>query len=384
MAGVVRQLLERGGELAHIEQAVAALRRGHGGVLVVQGAAGIGKSSLLRTVSEHAAVQKVQMLTARASELERDFGFGVVRQLLEVRLIRSAEPERAELLAGAAALAGPVLGLGGAVADSFAALHGLYWLVANLTIVGPAVLAVDDLQWVDEPSLRWLVYLCHRLEGMPVLVAATTRPPRSGHSALLTELLAVSGVQILRPGPLSEAAVGQLICEGLGARPDPAFVCSCAKATEGNPFVLRELILDLTADGIEPGAAQAADVAQRVPGQVERTVLARLGRLDQAAAQFVRALAVLGEGSELRLVAALAGLDIGAATRAADALLTAELLAEGRPLRFVHPLVRSAVYEQLAPGARTQAHARAARLLMRDGAEDEQIEIGRASCRERG
>jgi DNA-binding NarL/FixJ family response regulator len=384
MAGVARQLLERGGELARIEQAVAALRRGHGGVLVIQGAAGIGKSSLLRAVCEHAAIQQVQTLTARASELERDFGFGLVRQLLEVRLIRAAESERAELLAGAAALAGPVLGLGGTVGDSFAALHGLYWLAANLTMNGAAVLAVDDLQWADEPSLRWLVYLCHRLEGLPVLVAATTRPPRSGHSPLLTELLAVRGIQILCPGPLSEAAVGRLVGEGLGARPDPTFVYSCAAATGGNPFMLRELILDLAADGVEPGAAQAADVAQRVPGQVERTVLARLGRLDQAAAQFVRALAVLGEGSELRLVAALAGLDIGAATRAADALLIAELLAEGRPLRFVHPLVRSAVYEQLAPGARAQAHARAARLLMRDGAENEQVAAQLLLCEPAG
>ncbi|MBV8994477.1 MAG: hypothetical protein JO287_12455 [Pseudonocardiales bacterium] len=152
---------------------------------------------------------------------------------------------------------------------------------------------------------------------------------------------------------------------GLGALPHPD-MSPCRGG-----MALRELILDLAADGIEPGAAQAADVAQRVPGQVERTVLARLGRLDQAAAQFVRALAVLGEGSELRLVAALAGLDIGAASRAADALLTAELLADGRPLRFVHPLVRAAVYEQLAPGVRAQARARAARLLMRDSAEDE-------------
>jgi len=373
MAGVVRQLLERGEELARIEQAVAAVRRGHGGVLVNQGAAGIGKSSLLQAACEHAAIQQVHTLTARASELERDFGFGVVRQLLEVRLIRAAESERAELLAGAAALAGPVLGLGGAVGDSFAALHGLYWLVANLTIGGPAVLAVDDLQWADEPSLRWLVYLWHRLEGLPVLVAATTRPPRSGHSPLLTELLAVRGIQIVRPGPLSEAAVGRLVSAGLGARPDPAFVSSCAAATGGNPFMLRELILDLTADGVEPGAAQAAKVAERVPGRVERTVLARLGRLDQEAAQFVHALAVLGEGSELRLVAALAGFDVGTATAAADALPIAELLAESRPLRFVHPLVRSAVYEQLAPGARAQAHARAARLLMRDGAENEQV-----------
>ena len=127
------------------------------------------------------------------SELERDFGFGVVRQWLETRLVRASESERTELLAGAAALAGPVLGLGGGVGDSFAVLHGLYWLVANSAVGGPVVLACDDLQWADEPSLRWLAYLCQRLEGLPVLVAATTRLPRPGHSPLLTELLAVGG-----------------------------------------------------------------------------------------------------------------------------------------------------------------------------------------------
>ena len=163
MAGDARPtttgLLERGGELAHIEAAIAALGRGHGGALVVEGPAGIGKSALVRVLCEHAAGQGVQTLSARASELERDFGFGVVRQLLEMRVVRAGESERAELLAGAASLAGPVLGLGGGgVGDSFAALHGLYWLVANLALGAPVVLAVDDLQWADEPSLRWLVY----------------------------------------------------------------------------------------------------------------------------------------------------------------------------------------------------------------------------------
>src|SRR2546421_1931134 len=146
MAGVVRQLLERGGELARIEQAVDALRRGHGGVLVIQGAAGIGKSSLLRAFCEHSAIHQVHTLTARASELERDFGFGVVRQLLERRGIRAAESERAELFAGASALAGPVLGLGGAVGGFFFAFHGVYLLVGYMTIGAPPVLGGFDLQ----------------------------------------------------------------------------------------------------------------------------------------------------------------------------------------------------------------------------------------------
>jgi DNA-binding CsgD family transcriptional regulator/tetratricopeptide (TPR) repeat protein len=384
MVGGSWPLLERGAELARIEQAVTALARGHGGVLIVQGIAGIGKSSLLRAVYEHAAEHEMQTLTARASELERDFGFGVVRQLLEARVVRAVDSERAELLTGAAALAGPVLGLGAGAGDSFAALHGLYWLIANLTIGGPAVLAVDDLQWVDEPSLRWLVYLCHRLEGMPVLVAATTRPPRPGHSPLLAEVLAVGGVQMLCPGPLSHAAVARLVCEGLGARPDRSFVAACAMVSGGNPFALRELILDLAADGVAPVAAQASSVAERVPGQVERAVLARLGRLDPAAVRIAYALAVLGEGSGLRMAAALAELDFDCAGAAADALLAAELLAEGRSMRFVHPLVRSAIYEQLTPGRRAQAHARAARLLASEGAEPEQVAGQLLACEPAG
>jgi AAA ATPase domain len=83
-------LLERGAELARIDQAIASLSRGHGRVLIIQGAAGIGKSSLLRTACEQATAQGVQTLTARASELERDFGFGVVRQLLRLTLLAAA------------------------------------------------------------------------------------------------------------------------------------------------------------------------------------------------------------------------------------------------------------------------------------------------------
>jgi predicted ATPase len=152
-------LLERGEELARIQQSITAVGRGDGGVLVLQGAAGIGKSVLLGALCEHATAEGMQTLTARASELEHEFGFGMARQLLERRVV-------------------PVLGLGGAVGDSFAASHSLYWLLANLALSGPVVVAIDDLQWADEPSLRWLIYLCRRLEGLPVLVAASTHPGR--------------------------------------------------------------------------------------------------------------------------------------------------------------------------------------------------------------
>ena len=144
------------------------------------------------------------------------------------------------------------------------------------------------------------------------------------------------------------------------------------------------MIFDLVADGVSPGTAQAAGVAERVPAQVERAVLARLGRLDKAAVRLAWAVAVLGDGTGLRRAAALADLDVDAAAGAADALLAADLLAEGRPMRFVHPLVRSAVYGQLAPGARAQAHARAAQLLAGEGAEAEQVAVQLLACEPAG
>ena len=383
-AGVA--LLERGEELARIHQVISALRQGHGGMLIIEGAPGMGKTALLHAVCEQAAAAGIQTLMARASELERDFGFGVVRQLLETRLARASHAERTELLAGAAALAAPVLGLGndGGSSDPFAVVHGLYWLVANLALDGPLVVAVDDLQWADEPSLRWLIYLCHRLEELPILVATTTRLPWAKHSPLLAQLIAAPEVQIVCPGPLSEPAVARLIHEGLQIEPDPAFVAACAELTGGNPFVLREFIRDVAADGVEPDAAHISGLAARVPARVERAILSRLGQLLPAALQLAHAIAVLGEGTELRLAAALAGVDIGTAGGAADALMTADLLAEGRPLRFVHPLVRSAIYEHLPPGARAQAHARAARLLIQEGAEAEHVAVQLLLCEPTG
>ena len=139
-------LLERESESARLAALIGAARAGRGGVAVIEGPAGIGKTTLLRHAV--ALADDMTVLTASGSELEHEFGFGVVRQLLE----RAA----ADRLEGAAALAAPALGVPApltasppsAPADArFAALHGLYWLVANLAADAPLLLAVDDAQW---------------------------------------------------------------------------------------------------------------------------------------------------------------------------------------------------------------------------------------------
>jgi hypothetical protein len=188
-------LLERDAELATFATAVEAALGGDGTLVLVEGTAGIGKTRLL--AEGRARAGEMRVLTARGGELEGEFAFGVVRQLFEPLLATAVPKARAELLAGAATLAEPIFEASSLVARtdvegdaSFAVLHGLYWLAANVAYDRPTLLAIDDLHWADGPSLRWLCYLARRLEGLPLLVACAMRPPEQGRDpALLTELL---------------------------------------------------------------------------------------------------------------------------------------------------------------------------------------------------
>ena len=195
-------LVEREAELDAVELLLEAARRGAGAALVVEGPAGIGKSSLLAAARE-AGTSDLRVVSARGGELERDFPFGVVRQLLEPVVVGAGAAERATLLEGAAGLAEPVLRAPDVEADAeppFSALHGLYWLVANLAAARPLLVVVDDVQWADLASLRWLIYLARRLEGMPLGLLLATRPAEPGSGqVLMDELVTLPDVGVLYP-----------------------------------------------------------------------------------------------------------------------------------------------------------------------------------------
>src|SRR6266566_9143063 len=107
-------LLERSEELARIESALAEARAGRGTFVVIEGPAGIGKTALLAAARKAAADGGMRVLRSRGTELERDFAFGVVRQLFEPPLAEASEVERADLLQSAAGVAAGVLELPGA------------------------------------------------------------------------------------------------------------------------------------------------------------------------------------------------------------------------------------------------------------------------------
>jgi DNA-binding CsgD family transcriptional regulator len=371
-------LREREHELGALRDGLDRACAGAGTLLLVEGPAGVGKTELVREARAAAVRAGVIPLEARGSELEQPFAFGVVRQLLEPTI--GEADGRAELFAGAA---GPAARLfepderqspGADV--GFEALHSLYWLVVNLADRAPLLVSVDDCQWVDRDSLRFLAYLAQRIEGLRVAMLLAGRRPESAADdggSLWAQVASRPEADVLHPRPLSESTSVALARERLGEEAAEDFCRACHRATGGNPLFLRELLSALDAAGVVPSAGAASEVQAVGPAAVSRFVLHRLATLGPAASELARAVAVVGDDSELELACQVSGLSEDAARAAADDLVRADIFASVERLGFVHPIVRAALYEDLAPGERQARHAAAADALGAEGASPERV-----------
>jgi DNA-binding CsgD family transcriptional regulator len=380
-----RRLYERERELGQAASELDAAASGSGRVLLIEGQAGTGKSSLLSEVARLADERGFDVYSACGIELERDFAYGVVRQLFEYRVHRLAPAERARLFRGAAGLAEPLLlrtgrpasgaddGPGDAPEDRvFAALHGLYWFCAELSERTPLFLAIDDADRADQASLRFLTHLAPRLDGLPVAVAIARRPPepRAG-TDLLDDLERHSGAKLCPPS-LSPEGSAALVRERLGGG-DAELFAACHRAAQGNPFLLSELCATMRAEGLAPTAAAAPIVERLGPRNIAHSSLSRVGHVAPDARRLVQAAALMGQGAELRHASALAELELPRAAALADSLVELGVLASSGPLQFVHPIVRTSILEDQPAGARAVLHARAARLLADEGAAGELV-----------
>jgi DNA-binding CsgD family transcriptional regulator len=362
-------LLERAAEAAAITAAIDAAVAGFGSVLLVEGAAGIGKTRLLAHACDRAAAAGMTVLTARAAEYEDGYAWGVVTQLFDSELRSSSGGTREDAATLAArALIQPERPRD---EDAYAVLHGLYWLTADIAQRAPLLLAIDDLQWADPPSQRFLAHLARRLGDLRVLLAVTVREPRSAtvqDKALTAALAAEPGVLTVRPAALSAAGSARLVAAELGGDPSAAFLAACHELTGGNPLLLRGLLTALAAEGIGGTDADVPHLRRLTPDSVSRHVLLRLGRMPAAVLAAARAVAVLGTSATTARAARLAELDDAACAEAIGVLMAEHLVEGDRQLRFVYPLVRSAIYQDQAPPVRQQWHKRAARLLAAEGA----------------
>jgi DNA-binding CsgD family transcriptional regulator len=387
------RLLERADEIAVIDAALHAARRGNGSAVLIEGAAGIGKSRLLRFAREPSDTGEANVLSVRGLELESGFPFELAVRLLEPVLRGLDASAHARAFAGTAAGARRLfeaepIALGDGTAQSAQVLiRGLRQLTINLlgcAVLGESpslVLLVDDAQWSDVASLRFLAHLTAGVHELAIALLVAARPGEGEAAVVLNRGLASAPeATVLRLRPLSDGGVEHIV---RATYPDAAaaFLRACTRATGGNPFYLHELLAVASADGIAGDSRGAQRLEGLVPQSVMDSVLLRLGRLPDAAIALAEAVTVLGDGASLRDACLLAELDPRAGEDAADLLAANHILRPGEPLAFAHSLIGAAVYGDLPSLARARAHRRAAEVLCAGSAPVESVATHLLVCR---
>ena len=359
-------LLERDGERAELDAALAAAASGRGVVVLVEGAPGIGKTQLLDHVAAAAARLGVLASRARAHELEQQVPYAVVRGLLEPALAGSGAAPAGTAATGARVM-GAAAGASVGAEEASGVVHGLYELTAALAARAPRALLVDDAHWADAASSRFLIYLARRAAALPVALILAVRGGEAPE--LVARLLDAAPVRRVCPAALSADAVGIVLRERLGREVGAALRDACLRATGGTPLLVVELARALAAAPPEDDAAAVRRVGRLAPEAVTRSVSLRLAAVSEAARRLARATAILGDETRLADASALAGLAEEGAAAAAGELAAVALLDDAVPLAWCHPLLRVAALAGVPAAERTALHLRAARVLDARGAD---------------
>jgi DNA-binding CsgD family transcriptional regulator/tetratricopeptide (TPR) repeat protein len=354
-------------ELAVLTAAMAALARGEGTVVWVEGEPGIGKSSL---VTEALAV---------AGEPGWDVGWGGADQLsgrLPLRVMQdclrahigSPDPRRARAAALLRGWRHGALSGGDASADG---IEVLLTLADELCASSPTVLVLDDLQWADEASLTVWHQLAASISQSRLLLIGTCRPA-SGRPELQQVRAAVARRgQVVALAPLPGTDVTALVASMVGAPPGDGLRRLTAQAA-GNPLYVCELVDALLRERavvISP-VAEVATAGEHLPVSLGAVLEDRLNSVSAETAQLLRIAAVLGGRfavSDVAVVLRQPAPDLVASLQ--EAVAAAILDGAGPELAFRHPLIRQALYESIPQALRTALHAEAARGLAAAGAD---------------
>jgi DNA-binding CsgD family transcriptional regulator len=317
-------------------------------VLVLEGEAGIGKTTIWREAIEEARAASYRLLIARPGETESKPAYGglvdLLGEALEEVLGKLPAPQATTIQAALLREPGRVEQAG---AVAVATLNTLRALAAR----GPVVLAVDDLQWLDAPSKRVLLHVARRLDREPIGLVATERPP--------TVLIGLPEERLsrLRIGPLSLASLHHLVRDRLSVSLERPLLVRVARSSGGNPLFALEIVRALQADGFKI----AAGTALPIPASLRTLASRRLARLPPSAREAVLCTYCLSRPTPELVERALRL--AGQPPEGLSVAVEAEVLElVGEIVRLAHPLVGSVLYGGLVPSARHALHARLARL----------------------
>jgi DNA-binding CsgD family transcriptional regulator len=338
-------LLGRELERARIDGLIAAAREGNGGSLVVNGEAGMGKTALLEYASDSAV--GLQMVRARGIEADAPLAFRDLHDLLTplIEFLDGIPPRQAEALRGA-------LQLGSDPADPQAVAAGTLSLLAEAAEGKPALVLVDDIQWVDPASAEAVLFAARRLEGNAVALIFGRRSGAGG--------VEPTGLPELLLGGLDEADATALVSRAFPEIAPPVAV-ELVRATGGNPLALVELPL-LLDDHQARGGRPLPDPLPAV-ASIEHAFAIRAGGLSAGAQTALTVAAAFGDGDAGVLSRAVTSLGLGALDSIEAAEEAGILVLHAGSFEFVHPLARSALYQAASAAQRRRAHAALASAL---------------------
>jgi hypothetical protein len=338
---------------------------GHGGLCVIFGEAGMGKTRLAEWTAERARELGARVLWGRSSETVDTPAYWPWTQLIRQTLDPLDEEQREELVGPsrstiALMAPGDVLQSEHPEAatrvEEFEDLTGFFKRAAERE---PIVLMLEDLHAADESSQLLLQYLARETRDDRIFIVATcdrseidVKPSQGAFLAAIAR----EGVSIPLHG-ISEEAIAQLHEILVGQKPSSATVVGLINATEGNPLFATESITMLSSTGDLYRSDHSTGF--RVPRTVRDMFRRRLSGLGEETSALLAIASVIGREFDLSLLARVAGLDPDAILDLLDPAVGAGVVHEAGALgryRFAHVLIRETIYEDLSPAKRMRAH----------------------------
>src|SRR3989475_1025905 len=368
-----REFHGRGAELALIRGELARLSDGAEAVVVVEGAAGMGKSRLLAEVAAIARSLGIRVGRSAADPSET---------MVELADLRAAVLDGAEPLLDP----GELSTLHAQPEQRFWLLRDLHQLLEQAALESPLLISVDDCHWADGGTVAALRTLPMRLMGLPIAWAIALRPPREATPLVhALEELKQEGARTIALGPLDDDAVAQLAADILAAQPDQSILKQLAEA-DGSPFLVVETLLGLQEEErvrVVDGRAELLD--GRLPRRVHEKLRGRLGRLSDEASDAVTVAASLGRTFTFDELARTLGRPASDLLAPVEELLEANLLVErDENLAFWHDITREAVRASVPVTARRALDRQAAVVLLEAGALPVEVAVQLAASAEVG
>jgi DNA-binding CsgD family transcriptional regulator len=352
----------RQAELALVADRIAEARAGRGGLVLVGGPAGIGKTRLVEEATREARLRVVEGRCVDDEGAPPLWPWRTVGRTLPALAAVLSAPEAA-----------------GSGADPAAARFRLV-VEATEALLSAAlpdglVVVLEDLHWADEASLRLLRHLAGELHRSSLLVLATHREPPGGALAqALPDLVRGRTARVLSLGPLSESEVSDYLRSLADGHVAAGTVSAVHRRSGGNPLYLRAVARAVGDGGAASRPDPAADGAEPVGDELRSVVRATLAAVPDEVAGLVVTAAVLGEDVDSAVLARMTGRTETEVSAGLDVAVRAGVLVPVRGVpgrrRFAHAVVRDGVYADLPPGEREALHRRAAQTLEADAEDD--------------